>query len=80
MSIKQHFTTEQARQFGDEFGIDWEWGCASVEQLSKELDVDFEHGLYRRGAKVKGKSTSPSVASGPFCSLKKKARGKTVAK
>ena len=34
MSIKQHLTHEQARQFGDNFGFDWERSCASVEQLA----------------------------------------------
>lgn len=81
MSIRQHFTAEQARQFGEEFGTDWEWGCASVEQLSRELDIDLEQGLYHRPVKVKSKSSSSLGASGPCCPLKKKRRsGKTVVK
>jgi len=48
MSIKQHLTNEQARQFGDEFGYDWDKGCASVEQLIKESDIDLEHKFFRK--------------------------------
>ncbi len=65
MSIKQHFTNEQARQFGDEFGFDWERGCASVEQLIRETDIDLERGLYFPGdyprAKAKGRRPSSLV-------------------
>ena len=69
MSIKQHFTHEQARQFGDEFGFDWERSCASVEQLTRESDIDLERGLYFPGdyprAKVKGWRPSSPVKTRP---------------
>lgn len=65
MSIKQHLTPEQARQFGDEFGFDWERGSASVEQLIRESDIDLERGLYSPGnyprPKAKGKRPSSPV-------------------
>ena len=46
MSTRQHFTTELARKFGDEFGIDWDWICSNSEQFAIELDAEFEHGLH----------------------------------
>ncbi len=49
MSIKQHFSHEQARRFGEEFGSDWERGCASVAQLIRETDIDLERGLFFPG-------------------------------
>jgi len=65
MSIKQHFTNEQARKFGDEFGFDWERGCTSVEQLSSESDIDLERGLSFMGSytrpKAKGRHSYSTV-------------------
>lgn len=65
MSIKQHFTHEQVRQFGDDFGFDWEGGCASSEQLIRKTDIDLERGLYFPGdyprPKAKGKRPSSPI-------------------
>ncbi|RPH39919.1 MAG: hypothetical protein EHM86_06665 [Desulfobulbaceae bacterium] len=43
MHIKQHFTNEQARKFGEEFGIDWEWYCSQADQHLLGLESDLEH-------------------------------------
>jgi hypothetical protein len=43
MSIKQHITNEQAWLFDDGFGSGGR-GCASVEQLIREADIDSERG------------------------------------
>lgn len=48
MSINQHLTNEQARQFCDEFGCDWDKGCANVEQLIRESDIDLEGEFFRK--------------------------------
>ncbi|MBE0583764.1 MAG: hypothetical protein IH612_08340 [Desulfofustis sp.] len=38
MSIKHHFSTEQARQFCEEFGIDWHWSYAIDGRDSAALE------------------------------------------
>jgi hypothetical protein len=43
MSIKKHFTTQEAREIGEELGIDWK--KFDVEQFRMGLDVELEHGL-----------------------------------
>jgi len=43
MTIKKHFTTEEAKQIGEELGIDWI--NFNVEQYRMGLDVELEHGL-----------------------------------
>lgn len=40
---KERFTTEEARQTGEELGIDW--SKFDVEQFRMGLDVELEHGL-----------------------------------
>ena len=63
MIIRHHLSTEQTRQFGDEFGVDWERSCSSVEQLSRELDIDLERGLYFAQADKVGKRSSSTAKS-----------------
>ena len=46
MSTRQHFTTEQARKFGDTFGVDWDWSRSNIEQFSMGLDIELEYGLH----------------------------------
>ena len=42
MSEKKHFTTEQAKEYGEKLGIDWmEF---DVEQFRMGMDVELEHG------------------------------------
>lgn len=43
MVVKQHFTTEQAKEIGDRLEIDWH--LFDVEQFRMGLDIELEHGL-----------------------------------
>jgi hypothetical protein len=42
MLAKQHFSTEQAREFGDKLGIDWDWSCSNDDQLLIEFGIELE--------------------------------------
>ena len=44
MSARQSFTTEEARRFGEEVGIDWSSAPFDVEQFRMGMDVELEHG------------------------------------
>ena len=50
MTIKKHFTAEEARQIGESLGIDW--SKFDVEQYRVGLDVELEHGLVDPGTNV----------------------------
>jgi hypothetical protein len=52
MSVKQHFTTEKAREIGGKLGIDW--SRFDVEQFRMGLDVELEHGLQDPSTNVTG--------------------------
>jgi hypothetical protein len=43
MSAEKHFTTQEARDIGEELGLDWM--RFDVEQFRMGLDVELEHGL-----------------------------------
>lgn len=43
MSSKKRFTAEEAKQIGEQLGIDW--SQYDVEQYRMGLDVELEHGL-----------------------------------
>ncbi len=43
MSVEKHFTTQEAREIGEELGVDWK--RFDVEQFRMGLDVELEHGL-----------------------------------
>jgi len=43
MDIGKHFTAKEAREIGEELGIDWT--RFDVEQFRMGLDVELEHGL-----------------------------------
>jgi hypothetical protein len=43
MSTEKHFTTQEARDIGEELGIDWT--RFDVEQFRMGMDVELEHGL-----------------------------------
>ena len=45
MLAKQHFSTEQAREFGDKFGVDWDWSCSNDDQSLIEFGIELECGL-----------------------------------
>lgn len=40
--MKNNFTAEEARQIGEQLGVDW--SKFDVEQLRKGMDVELEHG------------------------------------
>lgn len=42
--IKKVFTMEQAKQIGEQIGIDWAKSPFDVEQFRMGLDVELEHG------------------------------------
>ncbi len=46
MSADAHFTTEQARRYGAEVGIDWSSAPFDVEEFRAGMDVELEHGLH----------------------------------
>jgi hypothetical protein len=41
---KQHFTTEQAREFGEKFGFDWDLSSSDDEQLPMEFGFKLKYG------------------------------------
>ncbi len=43
MSIKKHFSLDDAERIGKELGINWE--KFDVEQFRRGMDVELEHGL-----------------------------------
>ncbi|HAS04613.1 MAG: hypothetical protein PHD14_04895 [Dehalococcoidales bacterium] len=43
MSVEKHFTAQEAKEIGEELGIDWT--KFDVEQFRMGLDVELEHGL-----------------------------------
>lgn len=45
MLAKQHFTTEQAREFGEKFGFDWDLSSSDDEHLPMEFGFKLKHGL-----------------------------------
>ncbi len=42
MSVKKHFTAEEAKAIGEKLGIDWD--KFDVEQFRMGMDVELEHG------------------------------------
>ena len=46
MSARQGFTTDEARQIGEQIGIDWTTAPFDVEQFQRGMDVELEHGLH----------------------------------
>jgi hypothetical protein len=43
---RQEFTSEEARRYGGEIGIDWANAPFDVEQLRIGMNVELEHGLH----------------------------------
>jgi hypothetical protein len=46
MSPTRSFTADEARQIGEQIGIDWATSPFDVEQLRRGMDVELEHGLH----------------------------------
>ncbi len=42
MTVKKHFTAEQAKEIGEKLGVDW--SKFDVEQFRHGMDVELEHG------------------------------------
>ncbi len=42
MTVRKHFTAEQAKEIGEKLGIDW--SKFDVEQFRRGMDVELEHG------------------------------------
>lgn len=42
MTVKNHFTTEEAKEIGESLGVDW--SKFDVEQFRHGMDVELEHG------------------------------------
>lgn len=52
MSVKKRFTAGQAREIGEQLGIDW--GRFDVEEFRMGLDVELEHGRHDPHTDVTG--------------------------
>jgi hypothetical protein len=52
MSEERRTTTEEARQVGDEIGVDWE--RFDLEQFRAGMDVEYEHGKHDPQTDVTG--------------------------
>jgi DNA-directed RNA polymerase alpha subunit len=46
MSERSGFTTDQARDVGEQIGIDWTTSRFDVEQLRAGMSVELEHGTH----------------------------------
>jgi len=45
MSARKGFSAEEARQVGEDIGIDWDKAPFDVEQFRRGMEVELEHGL-----------------------------------
>ena len=52
MSERKTFTTEEARRFGSEIGIDWDAAPFDAEQFRTGMNVELEHGLHDTATNV----------------------------
>ncbi len=46
MASAKSFSADEARQIGEQIGIDWDTAPFDVEQLRAGMDVELEHGLH----------------------------------
>lgn len=46
MSAEPRFTADQAREIGEQIGIDWSTSPFDVEEFRAGMDVELEHGLH----------------------------------
>ena len=54
MSPRESFTVEEARQVGEQLGIDWASAPFDVEQFRSGMNVELEHGLHDSATNVTG--------------------------
>jgi hypothetical protein len=50
----KRFSAEEARQIGEQIGVDWALAPFDVEQFRAGLDVELEHGLHDPATNVTG--------------------------
>ena len=50
MSEKEHFAPDQAKQVGEQLGIDW--SKFDVDQFRRGMDVELEHGTVDQSTNV----------------------------
>jgi Protein of unknown function (DUF5661) len=49
---RKTFTADEAREIGEEIGIDWATSPFAVEQFRTGMNVELEHGLHDLGTNV----------------------------
>jgi hypothetical protein len=54
MSGGKSFTADEARQVGEQIGIDWATAPFDVDQFRRGMDVELEHGLHDLVTNVTG--------------------------
>jgi hypothetical protein len=54
MAARRNFTSEEAREVGEQLGIDWASAPFDVEQFRKGMEVELEHGLHDPRTNVSG--------------------------
>jgi hypothetical protein len=54
MSGRAGFTIDEARQVGEQIGIDWAASPFDVDQFRRGMDVELEHGLHDLATNVTG--------------------------
>jgi hypothetical protein len=45
VSAREGFSAEEAREIGEQIGIDWGSSPFDIEQFRRGMDVELEHGL-----------------------------------
>jgi Protein of unknown function (DUF5661) len=48
------FTSDEAKRYGAEIGIDWQRAPFDVEEFRSGMDVELEHGLHDTATNVTG--------------------------
>ena len=54
MTIRKSFTADEAREIGEQFGIDWSSAPFVVDEFRAGMDVELEHGLRDPATNVTG--------------------------
>ena len=54
MAARTNFTTEEAREVGEQLGIDWASAPFDVQQFRQGMEVELEHGLHDPRTNVSG--------------------------
>ena len=52
MAAHAGFSAEEARQIGEQIGIDWASSPFDVDQFRRGMNVELEHGLHDLGTNV----------------------------